>query len=108
MGNFGFGTMQEIQKELQEKYKSKWSPLIPEKGRDKLLWMMIEAGEIADVIKKQGDERIMNDREVRRHFIEEMCDTLMYFNDIMLCYHIEPEELQEIYLEKHNRNMNRW
>lgn len=108
MGDFGFGTMQKIQKELQEKYKSKWSPLIPEKGRDQLLWMMIEAGEIADVIKKQGDERIMNDRKVRRHFIEEMCDTLMYFNDIMLCYHIAPEELQEIYLEKHNRNMNRW
>ena len=108
MGDFGFDTMQQIQRELQEKYKSKWNPLTPERGRDSLLWMLIEAGEIADVIKKQGDERIMNDADVRKHFIEEMCDTLMYFNDVMLCYDIAPEELQEVYLEKHKRNMSRW
>jgi len=52
--NFGLNEMQAIQKELQEKYKDKWRPLSPEKGRDQLLWMMIEAGEIADIIKKSG------------------------------------------------------
>ncbi len=52
MSGFNFEKMQEIQKELQEKYKDKWDPLSPHRGRDKLLWMMIEAGEIADVIKK--------------------------------------------------------
>lgn len=51
MSGFNFEKMQEIQKELQEKYKDKWDPLSPDRGRDKLLWMMIEAGEIADVIK---------------------------------------------------------
>lgn len=108
MEDLGFCTMQELQKELQEKYKDRWVRLQPGKGRDSLLWMMAETGEIAQVIKKQGDERIMEDAEVRKHFIEEMCDTLMYFNDLMICYDITPEELRTVYLDKHDRNMRRW
>lgn len=45
---------------------------------------------------------------VRAHFIEEMADVLMYYNDVMLCYDISVEELKEAYLEKHRKNMNRW
>lgn len=51
---------------------------------------------------------IMEDTEVRKHFIEEMCDVLMYFNDVMLCYDISIEELKTVYLQKHKRNMERW
>lgn len=40
MSEFGFQEMQDIQKELQEKYKERWGGLSPEKGRDSLLWMM--------------------------------------------------------------------
>lgn len=108
MDSFGFQEMQDIQKELQEKYKDKWGVLSPEMGRSKLLWMFVEAGEVADIIKKQGDEQIMEDDQCRRHFIEEMCDVIMYFNDVMLCYSISPRELEEAYLEKHHRNMGRW
>lgn len=108
MSEFGFQEMQDIQKELQEKYKERWGGLSPEKGRDSLLWMMIEAGEVADIIKKQGDDKITGDEQVRNHFIEELCDVLMYLNDVMLCYSISPEELAEIYREKHERNMKRW
>lgn len=108
MADFNFEKMQEIQKELQERYKEKWRPLNPDKGKDTILWMMIEAGEIADILKKEGNKKVMEDTEVRKHFIEEMCDTLMYFNDLMLCYQISPEELEREYLEKHDRNMNRW
>lgn len=75
----------------------------PEIGRDKLLWMLIEAGEIGDVIKKKGDKMIMNDENVRNDFIEEMCDALMYFNDVMLCYDISPQELESVYLKKHQK-----
>lgn len=46
--------------------------------------------------------------EVREHFIEELCDVMMYFNDVMLCYGIAPEELERVYLEKHRRNLERW
>ena len=108
MSNFGFNEMQVIQMELQEKYIDKWGGLSPEKGREQLLWMMIEAGEIADIIKKDGDEKIVNNEEVRNHFIEEICDVLMYLNDVMLCYSIKPEELETTYLEKHHKNMERW
>ena len=108
MENFGFEEMQAIQKELQEKYKHKWSPLSPEIGRNKLLWLLIELGEAADVIKKSGDQKIMEDNEVRTHFIEELCDVLMYFNDVMLCYNVSIDELKEIYLQKHKKNMERW
>lgn len=108
MANFGFDDMQAIQKELQEKYLDKWGGLYPEKAVRMLLWMMIEAGEAADVIKKQGDGPIMEDPDTRRHFIEEMCDVMMYFNDVLLCYGITPEELEKVYREKHERNMGRW
>ena len=108
MSELNFQVMQEMQAALQEKYRGKWPALCPSVAREKLLWMMIEAGEMADIIKKQGDDRIMEQSDVREHFIEEMCDTLMYFNDVMRCYSITPEELEQVYFQKHQRNMNRW
>ena len=108
MASLDFETMQQIQRQLQEKYKHKWQPICPATARDKLLWMMIEAGEMADIIKKQEDGAIMEDPAVRTHFIEEMCDTLMYFNDVMRCYEITPEEFESVYREKHKRNLGRW
>ena len=108
MGSFDFAAMFAMQEELHEKYKNKWRPISPAIGRDKLLWMMAEMGEIADIIKKQGDEKIMTDHDVREHFIEEMCDTLMYFNDVCRCYEIKPEDLERVYLAKHQKNLGRW
>lgn len=100
--------MQNIQRELQEKYKDKWGGLSPETAKSTLLWLYGEAGEVGDIIKKEGSARIMNDEAVRTHFIEELCDVMMYFNDLMLCYDITPEEFERIYREKHRRNMKRW
>ncbi len=100
--------MQAMQAELQEKYKDKWGGLSPEKAREKLLWLYGELGEVSDIIKKQGDRRIMEDEVVRKHFIEEMCDVLMYLNDVLLCYEITPKELETVYREKHRKNMGRW
>lgn len=108
MGKLDLYKMQEIQKELQDKYKDKWGGLSVKKGKEQLLWMLIEAGEVADIIKKDGDDKIMNDKSVRVHFIEELCDVLMYLNDVMLCFDIKPKEVEEIYLKKHHTNMNRW
>ncbi len=108
MEDFGLRQMQEIQKELQEKYKDQWEKIGPDEGKNKLLWMMIECGEMADIMKKEGISEIMDDPKVRKHFIEEMCDVMMYYNDILLCYGISVEELKEVYLQKHHKNMNRW
>jgi len=70
--------------------------------------MIGEAGEAAEIIKKKGDDAIAVDLEARRQFVEELCDVMMYFNDLCLCYSITPEELRDVYLEKHERNMKRW
>jgi len=32
----------------------------------------------------------------------------MYYNDVMLCYNITPDELKEAYTKKFERNINRW
>lgn len=108
MDDFGFREMQQIQVQLQEKYKDKWKRLSPELGKEQLLWLMIELGEAADIIKKQGGQMIMEDTEVRMHFIEEMADVMMYYNDVLLCYGISIEEFSKVYREKHQRNMDRW
>ena len=108
MSNLTFEKMYEMQVELHEKYKDKWRPICPAIGRDKLLWMMAEMGEVADIIKKQGDDQIMSDAAVREHFVEEMVDTLMYFNDVCRCYSITPDELERAYLAKHEKNLGRW
>jgi hypothetical protein len=37
-----------------------------------------------------------------------MCDVLMYYNDVLICYDITPDELEKAYRQKHEFNMNRW
>ena len=100
--------MMERQIVLQEKYREKWGGLYPEKAIMMMLWMMAEAGEAAQIIKKKGSDAILEAGEVRDDFVEEMCDVLMYFNDVLLCFGITPEEFAEIYRKKNERNMNRW
>ena len=108
MEDFGFLEMQRMQSELQEKYKDQWERVCPQAGRNKLLWLMAELGEVIDIIKKEGDGKITDDPDVRAHFVEEMADVLMYYNDVMLCYDISVDELREVYQAKHHKNMNRW
>ena len=108
MNDLNFTQMQEMQRALQEKYIDTWGGLSPKIGRDQLLWMIIEAGEMADIIKKKGDEAILHDAEARSHFVEETCDVLMYLNDVLLCYGITPEEIAAAYRAKFERNMTRW
>ena len=108
MGDFTINEMQEMQKKLQNKYKDKWEPICLETGKNKLLWMIGEIGEVIDVIKKNDENDLLTNENIRKKLIEEMADVLMYYNDIMLCYNISAEELKTIYSEKFNKNMNRW
>ena len=108
MADFTTGEMQEMQKMLQEKYKAQWHGLSPEKAKDKLLWMIGEIGEVIDILKKEGPEKANEDPETRAQFVEEMADVLMYYNDILLCFGITPEELGSAYRAKFEKNMTRW
>lgn len=108
MSDFSVNEMQEMQKSLQNKYKDKWEPICPDTGKNKLLWMLGEIGEVIDIIKKNGGEKAVSDTEIRNTLVEEMADVLMYYNDVMLCYGITADELKTAYIQKFNKNMKRW
>lgn len=106
--DFSINEMQKMQKELQEKYKNIWELIEPETGKNKLLWMVGEIGEVIDIVKKYGGTKACSDAELRKHLVEEMADVLMYYNDVMLCYDISADELKKAYTEKFAKNMKRW
>ena len=108
MSDFGINEMQEMQKRLQNKYKNIWEPITPENGKNKILWMIGEIGEVIDIIKKNGDLKACSDTKLRENLIEEMADVLMYYNDVMLCYGISVDELKQSYIKKFEKNMKRW
>lgn len=108
MDDFSINEMQQMQQTLQDQYKNKWEPIAPETGKNKLLWMIGEIGEVIDIVKKNGAVKATEDPEIRKDLVEEMADVLMYYNDVMLCYGITTEELKDSYRKKFQRNMNRW
>ncbi len=99
--------MLDFQRRLYEKYRGKWSPRTPDQGKVLLLWGVGELGEVYDVIKKRGSDAILNNLEIRRHFIEEICDVFMYLCDVMLCFSIESPEFSGVYIQKCIHNMSR-
>ncbi len=108
MDNFGINEMQEMQQKLQERYKDKWRPICPDRGKDQLLWMIGEIGEVIDIVKKHGGETACRDAQLREHLVEELADVLMYYNDVLLCYGISADELKKAYIRKYEKNMERW
>lgn len=105
---FSINEMLEMQKKLQHKYKDKWEPISPETGKNKLLWMTGEIGEVIDIIKKHGGTKASSDAELRKDLVEEMADVLMYYNDTLLCYGISADELRQSYISKFEKNLTRW
>lgn len=99
--------MMGMQKELWEVNKESWSPMEAKYGRNFLLWMIEEMGEAISIIKKKGDNEIMTNEEVRKAFVEELSDVLMYYNETLLRYGITANEISTAYIEKHNKNMKR-
>ena len=108
MEDFGINEMLDMQKTLHEKYKDSWGELSPEVGKNQLLWMVGEVGEVIDLVKKRNAQVRNIDGEKRNHFVEELADVLMYYNDVLLCYGITADELKKAYVEKFQTNMNRW
>ena len=106
--DFGIDEMQKMQIKLQNKYKDKWKSICPETGKNKLLWMIGEIGEVIDIVKKNGGTKAASDTQLRKALVEEMADVLMYYNDVMLCYGITADELKQAYIDKFEKNMNRW
>lgn len=99
--------MLDMSYKLWEKHKDSWAPMEPECGRSFILYMIEEIGEAIAIIKKKGEEDIMNDPEVRDHFVEEMGDVMMYFMDTLNRFHISAEEFSNRYMKKFESNMGR-
>ncbi|MFZ5354858.1 MAG: MazG nucleotide pyrophosphohydrolase domain-containing protein [Bacillota bacterium] len=92
---------------LWEQHKHSWSPMEPEYGRNFILYMIEEIGETIAIIKKKGEEEIMNNPIVRERFIEELGDVLMYFTDVLNRFHITAEEFSNAYKDKYEANLKR-
>jgi NTP pyrophosphatase (non-canonical NTP hydrolase) len=99
--------MLKLSQELWEKHKTSWSPLEPEYGKDSILYMIEEIGEVIAIIKKKGEENIMNDVAVRERFVEELGDVLMYYMDTLNKFKISADEFSSIYFKKFQTNMKR-
>ena len=99
--------MMAMQTALHQLHESEWFPLEPAFGQHSILYMIEEIGEAIAVLKKKGDQAVMHDASVRAAFLEELADVLMYYTDVLLRYHITPEEIAEAYIRKHEKNMGR-
>ena len=96
------------QAELQEKYREKWGGLAPAVSIEQMLWAYGELAEAADLLKKQGVNAVNAQPALRRHFMEEIGDAIMYLMDTLLCFDMTPEEFSQIYREKCAKNLGRW
>lgn len=70
--------------------------------------MIGEIGEVIDIVKKGNGLQTSSDENIRQSLIEELADVLMYYNDVLLCYRVTSDELKQIYIDKHMKNMSRW
>lgn len=99
--------MQKMQQELYEAHKDKWGDRKPEYAKNHILYMIEEIGECISIIKKKGIDAIMEDKDVRARFVEEITDVQNYYIEVLNRLKITPEEFSNAYIEKHNVNMTR-
>lgn len=104
--DIAFAEMFALQKALHDAHPD-WGGLPPEIAQDKLLWAFEEMGEIVAIFKKKGYRDILEPGSVRSCFLEEVCDVLMYLNDMMLALGVEPEEVGGAYRGKFRYNLKR-
>lgn len=103
------GDMLEMQKRLYETYQSLgWMSYTPENTAMHWLYMLGEAGEVIDALKKNRLDQLMQEGAARQHLVEEMVDTMMFYVDAMACMNITEAEFAQAYREKHDKNMKRW
>ncbi len=105
--DLSISALMQLQKELYEHHKDRWNPREPEFGRDHILYMIEEIGEVIAILKKKGNGEVVENEAVRTAFLEEMADVLMYYVDVLLCYHVTAEEISEAFQKKAQRNMGR-
>jgi NTP pyrophosphatase (non-canonical NTP hydrolase) len=99
--------MLEMQKKLFEAHGRMWAPMTPQYGHEFIMYMVEEIGEVISIWKKKGPEAMLEEPAVREAFLEEMADVLMYYNEVLLRFHVSADEISKAYDKKHQRNMTR-
>lgn len=107
INDLNISSMMDMSYKLWEKHKDTWAPMEPQVGKSFILYMIEEIGEVIAIIKKKGEEKIMNEPEVRDRFVEEMGDVLMYFIDTLNRFKVSCGEFSKRYVKKYNSNMKR-
>ncbi len=105
--DLSFSEMMRMQRELFELHKDRWDPREPGNGQTHILYMIEEIGETIAILKKKGSGQVLEDEAVRAAFLEEMSDIMMYYIDVLLCFHATPEEISQAFEQKFLRNMGR-
>lgn len=102
--------MLDLQNRLYDKCgkENRWLTYTPDNAQLHWLYMLGEAGEVIDALKKNSLDTLLQLGPARDHMIEEMADTLMFFVDTMACMDVTADELSQAYREKHERNIKRW
>ncbi len=107
MNDFKISELMSFQHQLYEKNKEYWDARIPQNAEKSILWTVDEMGEVIAILKKKGHEAVMEHEHVRQHYVEECCDVMMYWLDMMECMGISAEEFCTEYKKKFERNMKR-
>ncbi len=96
--NLSIEEMKNMQFELYEANKEKWGDREPKYAKSHILYMIEEIGECISIIKKKGINAIMENKDVRNRFLEELSDVEMYYMEILNRLEITSEEISNAYI----------
>jgi NTP pyrophosphatase (non-canonical NTP hydrolase) len=99
--------MIDLSNKLFDLNKDEWAPKTPESNIYWFSWLIGEIGEVIDILKKKGVNKIMEDKNVRHEMLEEITDCYMYLADILNRYQYTPEEFSKVYKDKMKYNFKR-
>lgn len=105
--NISIENMLQYSKELYEKHKKDWGEATPESNVFLITWLIAEIGEVIDIVKKKGAERIMSDKHTRKEFLTEVADCYIYLADMLNRYGISAKEFSQAYVAKVDYNLKR-
>lgn len=103
--NINISDMKQMQTNLR--IAKGWTDTAPSDAKDHLLYMIEEMGEVVQIIKKKGIDKIMSEPEIRALAVEEITDVMMYYVEVLNRLQITPEEFSQAYVRKHLENLGR-
>lgn len=104
--NISIKEMLNLSKELKARHPE-WGKVTPDSNIYWLGWLVGEIGEVIDIVKKKGVEKIMRDPETRKEMIEELADCYMFLADILNRYKFSHADFSKTYFKKMDYNFKR-